>query len=144
MQQARARGFTLIELMIVIAIIGILAAVAIPAYQNYVARAQVSEGLRMASDFKTSVSRLYAETATLAPIDSGAEGLPAAGSVAGHYVSEISVTDGVITVTFDPTDSHAGVAGNDIVLTPTIGSGSIGWRCSGSGIPWRYLPSNCR
>ncbi|MDZ7748787.1 MAG: pilin [Halofilum sp. (in: g-proteobacteria)] len=138
------RGFTLIELMIVIAIIGVLAAVAIPAYQNYVARAQVSEGLRMASDFKTSVSQIHGETASLDPIDSGAEGLPAAGSVTGNYVSSIEVADGVITVTFNTTTAYAGVGGNTLVLTPDVGGGSIEWRCSSPGIPSQYLPSTCR
>jgi prepilin-type N-terminal cleavage/methylation domain-containing protein len=89
-------GFTLIELMIVVAIIGILAAIAIPAYQDYVIRSQVSEGLAMASAAKVSVAEYYANKGGW-PLDNSAAGLGAASTIQGKYVSSIGVDTGGIT-----------------------------------------------
>src|SRR6188768_2934692 len=95
------KGFTLIELMIVVAIIGILAAIAIPAYQDYTIRAQVTEGLNLASDLKASIGEVYADKGVGTGIDTGSAGLPANDAAkAGKYVTGINVASGTITITY--------------------------------------------
>ncbi|WP_319005333.1 pilin [Marinobacter nauticus] len=141
------QGFTLIELMIVVAIIGILAAVAIPAYQDYTARAQVSEGVSLAGGLKSTVSDIWSTRGSLADADSGSAGLPAATDVSGSYVDQVSVTDGLITITMESTGVSAGIQGATFQLSPITGGGSMIWTCKtggGSAMDAKYLPSNCR
>src|SRR5210317_654063 len=95
----KQQGFTLIELMIVVAIIGILAAIAIPAYQDYTIRAQVSEGLNLASGAKAAVTE-YFQDQGIAPADNATAGLEDADQITGKYVSLVTVANGVITVTY--------------------------------------------
>ena len=139
------KGFTLIELMIVIAIIGILAAVAIPAYQDYTVRAKVSEGLGLADGAKTAVSETLQSTGTL-PTNNTVAGLPNPNSISGNNVASVGVANGIITVTY--TNIPALAAGsNTLLLTPSTTPGSIKWKCSrasGTTVPAKYLPSNCR
>ena len=139
-------GFTLIELMIVVAIIGILVAVGIPQYQNYVARAQVAEGLSLASGAKTAVAEYFDTNGTF-PTDNTEAGLSDAGTITGNYVESVtvSVADGkaLITALFSSTDAHSKLQGKSMVLTAVDHGGSIGFSCSGTDIE-SYLPSSCR
>ncbi len=142
MNATTQKGFTLIELMIVIAIIGILAAIAIPAYQDYIARSQMTEALSLASGQKTSVAETYGQIGTWAAIDSGTNGIPAAADVAGTYVDNVAVDEGVITATMKATEVSGGIQSSTLVLSPVDNAGSITWDCTGSA-EQKYLPKAC-
>lgn len=138
------KGFTLIELMIVVAIIAILAAIALPAYQDYVARSQVSEAMSLASGAKTAVTEYYADRGAW-PTTNAAAGLAPEGSITGKYVARTAVgANGVITATFRSAGSvSAKIANQNFTLTPSDAGGSIEWACGGS-IADKYKPSSCR
>ncbi len=138
-------GFTLIELMIVVAIIGILAAIAIPAYQDYTIRAQVSEGLSLGDGAKTAVAEYYTNWGSF-PANNTAAGLTANTSITGKYVDQVTVTNGVIAAQFG-NDAHANISGDELQLSPigAANNGSVEWVCKDDGnIPDKYLPSACR
>jgi type IV pilus assembly protein PilA len=105
--EARNRGFTLIELMIVVAIIGILAAIAIPAYKDYTIRAQVSEGLSLASGAKAAVSAFHMDSGAF-PVTNDEAGISTAAEILGRYTTDVTVgAAGIITVTYAQPDAHA-------------------------------------
>ena len=130
------KGFTLIELMIVVAIIGILAAVALPAYQDYTIRAKVSELMLSASGFRTSVTEKAQTDNTLGSAGSGLT-VTATGKVSGGSVSNA----GLIVITGSTASTSVGAAVT-ITLTPTFTGGTVTWLCQGT--PQKYLPSSCR
>ena len=155
------KGFTLIELMIVVAIIGILAAIAIPAYQDYLIRSQVTEGMSMAAAAKASVSEYYANKGSW-PLDNSAAGLGVATEIQGKYVSALTVGTGGITVDFG-NEANAVLDSARLGLTPgASANGDVIWRCGGSDnpsgwggsttatsgvtstLPGKYLPSSGR
>ena len=141
--QKSQKGFTLIELMITVAIVGILAAVALPAYQNYTIRAQVSEGFSLAGGVQTGVVENYAQTGTL-PSTLSTIGIAAA--PVGKYISGIGLSGaGIITVTYGA-GANSKVTGGTVVLTPTDdGQGNIHWKCTtdGTKVTTAYVPSSC-
>ncbi|MDH3614164.1 MAG: pilin [Gammaproteobacteria bacterium] len=141
----KQQGFTLIELMIVVAIIGILAAIAIPAYQDYTIRAQVSEGLNLSGGAKAAVTEYFQDRGTM-PTNNSLAGLEAAGAIQGKYVTLVTVLNGVITVTYG-NSAHATIAGQTIRLTPnTAQPGSVQWDCdsAAASIANKHLPAACR
>lgn len=137
-----ARGFTLIELMIVVAIVAILAALAYPAYQDFMARSQATEGFSLAGDARTGIALHYASKAAF-PAGNGAAGLSPPASIVGRYVESVTVGngDGVISVRFGH-QASAALLGETLVLSARSHGGSIDWTCT--GLERRYLPSACR
>jgi type IV pilus assembly protein PilA len=158
------KGFTLIELMIVVAIIGILAAIAIPAYQDYVIRSQVSEGLAMASATKTSVAEYFADRGDW-PVSNGDLGITTAPT--GKYVASVDVSNGTIVVSFG-NDANTAINPGALALQPFASENlDIIWKCGSreltvtpvddtpgtvasessdtlTTIAGKYRPSNCR
>ncbi|MBZ9537788.1 pilin [Modicisalibacter tunisiensis] len=148
-------GFTLIELMIVVAIVGILAAIAVPRYQDYVARSQLSEALTLAAGQKTAVSEIYAQTGSCPANTSGnSNGLPVADNISGEYVASVDVggtatganpTGCQITATMKSTSGNnisADIAEKKLRLTMTDNGGSYSWDCT-SNAPQSLLPQSC-
>jgi len=138
------RGFTLIELMIVVAIIGILAAVAIPMYLDYAVRAQVGQGINLASGAKTAVTEYYQDQGAF-PADNATAGISAAGTITGKYVAQVEVTGaGLIQVTFG-NDVNNKVFNAILTMTPTDNLGSVSWACTGDAVLVdKWLPASCR
>ena len=152
------KGFTLIELMIVVAIIGILAAIAIPAYQNYIARAQVTDALSLASGLKVPTVEVMSQKATC-PSNASAvsEGIAVATDISSKYITSVTVAESAaavdgkapvctITALFKSTDVSSGLQGKELVLTSVEKGGSTDWTCTSTGtnkIEQKYLPSSC-
>ncbi|MEM6512414.1 MAG: pilin [Pseudomonadota bacterium] len=141
----KQQGFTLIELMIVVAIIGILAAIAIPAYQDYTIRAQISEGLSLAGGAKTAIAEFYQDSGNF-PSTNAQAGISNATDIQGKYVASVTVANGVITVAYG-NEANTNIGNGTVTLTPdgTTSVGSVQWDCDGSGgLPDKWLPSACR
>jgi type IV pilus assembly protein PilA len=161
MNKAMQKGFTLIELMIVVAIIGILAAIAIPAYQDYTIRAQVTEGLNLAADLKAAVAENYASTGTW-PADNAAVGITAVKS--GKYVGSVTIATGTINVSYTGSQANANLSATPILsIRPMVSAnGDVIWVCgyavnptgaieptvpaaaSTTSVVAKYLPKTCR
>jgi len=141
-RSSQQQGFTIIELMIVVAIIGILAALALPSYQEYVKRANVSEGLALGASAKTAVSEFYSSNNRMPPGNTSA-GLAISASITGNAVKSVALnTSGVITITYnDKVQNNA-----TLTLSPSTSAGNVQWKCgaTGSTVDPKWRPMACR
>ncbi|HGG7703900.1 TPA: pilin [Neisseria meningitidis] len=153
------KGFTLIELMIVIAIVGILAAVALPAYQDYTARAQVSEAILLAEGQKSAVTEYYLNHGEW-PANNSSAGVATSADIKGKYVEKVEVKNGVVTATMLSTGVNKEIQGKKLSLWAKRQDGSVKWFCgqpvtradkaddvnkaTGNEIDTKHLPSTCR
>ncbi|EMS2365479.1 pilin, partial [Neisseria gonorrhoeae] len=155
------KGFTLIELMIVIAIVGILAAVALPAYQDYTARAQVSEAILLAEGQKSAVTEYYLNHGKW-PENNGDAGVASSDKIKGKYVQKVEVAKGVVTAQMASTGVNKEIQGKKLSLWAKRQDGSVKWFCgrpvkrdnadaddvtddtNGTKIDTKHLPSTCR
>jgi len=135
-------GYTLIELMITVAIIGIVLSMALPAYQSYSVRAQLAEGFNLTGPLQSAVAEYYYDYGEF-PADNSAAGVEAAGNYAGKHVAGISITGAVISIEYGGS-ANAMINGEIVTLTAVPSAGSLSWRCAGgNSIPDAYLPSSC-
>ena len=142
-KQKQPNGFTLIELMIVVAIIGILVAIAIPAYLDYTVRSQISEGLSLVSGAKTAVNEYYMNRGTW-PANNDEAGLADMHDIIGKYTEHVSVADNVIEIKYGY-DSNAIIFDEKIEFTAVVNAGSVIWTCASAGvIQAKHLPNACR
>lgn len=133
---SKSQGFTLIELMITIGIIGILAAIAVPSYQNYTRRAYFSEVIQDTAPFKTGVAECYQNNGALAGCNGGSNHIPADIAAATGAVATLTTANGVITVT--PVAQNGITAANTYILTPTVTNNIITWAVSGGCVAAGY------
>lgn len=145
--KAIQKGFTLIELMIVIAIVGILAAVALPAYQDYTARAQMSEALTLAEGQKSAVVEYYSDNGTF-PNSNTSAGIAASNEIKGKYVASVKVEGNAsvasITATMNSSNVNKDIKGKALVLVGKQNAGSFSWECKKGSVGEKFLPSTCR
>ena len=137
------RGFTLIELMIVVSIIGVIAAIGVPVYQNYLIRAQVAEGLVLASGAKAVMAEYYSENGDW-PADNAEAGIADMHEIIGDYTEHVGIRENVINIRYEH-NSHEAISGESIRLRATAVDGSVSWDCESAGaIESKHLPYDCR
>jgi type IV pilus assembly protein PilA len=144
LQAGDEAGFTLIELMIIIAIIAILVNMAMVSYKDYLVRSKISSGVVLAAAAKSAVAEYYSNTGML-PADNNAAGLAAANTISNDYVTSVGIgtvpSTGTITITYNLPELNPG---DSILLRPEAGSGSMKWTCYSTTMKSTMLPSSCR
>jgi len=144
MTRREQQGFTLIELMIVVAIIGIIASIAIPLYTNFIVRSQVAEGIQLSSSAKVAVAEYFQDHGVFATTNASA-GFEAGVNIVGNYVTQVQLAaGGAIQITYG-NEAHPQITGAVLSMTPVTNNGSLSWDCTGDALlPNKFVPEACR